>query len=269
MARAPDTQRRAVIISKMKMALQKTSTLDVQIGTQFEDQFIAPYLSRIFPWALNYETGGPEYPDFFSMDNDEEASLRSRYGSNGRYRRKEYAGILTPARHAKNIARRIEAQIAGDWTLVSSAHNLTMRWNALRHSYLTCKMQLPTDRALSANAALLVDAADMLFKRLHCGTYTTQGQKRPINGDITKLQYADGLSGEEKILVGCFGKVTKKVAGSQSLRPRIGHSMFGYRVNHGEGQFFTISPSTRHSSLIHRLQRNRRCDSVSRGTQNM
>ena len=49
---------------QVKMALQKHSNLDVQVGTKFEDQFVGPYLSKIFPWALNYETGGPEYPDF-------------------------------------------------------------------------------------------------------------------------------------------------------------------------------------------------------------
>ena len=172
------------------------------------------------------------------------------------------APFLTPQRHAKNLARRVEMQIAGDWCVVPSAHNLTMRYHALKYSYLMCHMRLPEDKPLDINASALIDAADMLFKRLHAGTVTIHGKKRPLKGDITKLQWADNLTTEEKILVGCFGKVTKNLAGSQSLRPRIGHCLFGYRVNHGEGTFHTVSPNRRHSSMILRLHRARRNDTA-------
>ena len=46
----------------------------------------------------------------------------------------------------------------------------------------------------------------MLFKRLRAGTYTSHGRKRPSNGDITKLQWADNLAAEETILVGLLTK---------------------------------------------------------------
>ena len=92
------------------------------------------------------------------------------------------------------------------------------------------------------------------------GTVTIHGLKRPLNGDVAKLQWADNLTNDEKILLGSFTKVTSKVAGSQTLRPRIGHSLFGYRVNHGEGTFHTISPNRRHSSQILRFHRARKTD---------
>ena len=154
----------------------------------------------------------------------------------------------------------MELQIAGDWSLVPSAHNLTMRYHALKYSYLTCHMQLSAETPLAANASKLIEAADMLFKRLHAGTFTAHGKKRPLNGDIAKLQAADNLTSSERVLVGCFGKVTRKIAGSQALRPKMGHSLFGYRVNHGEGTFQTVSPNRRHSALLLRLHRARRGD---------
>ena len=58
------------------------------------------------------------------------------------------------------------------------------------------------------------------------------------------------------MLIGSYGKVTKKLAGSQAIRQFSGHALFGYRVNHGEGTFYTISPSRRHSTALLRLSRN-------------
>ena len=49
---------------QIKMALAAHSKYNVYLPTRFEDQFIPLYLSRIFPWALNYESGGPEYEGF-------------------------------------------------------------------------------------------------------------------------------------------------------------------------------------------------------------
>ena len=216
-------------------------------------------MSRIYPWALNFECGGPEYPDFFANADDEEElciDARRVMGT----RRTEFSGVLTPQRHAKNLARRVEVQIAGDWGLVPGAHNLTMRYAALKEAHLSCRMRASADKPLDVNAAELIDGLDELFKKLHRGSYTSHGRKRPLNGDITKLRWADNLTPAESLLVGSFGKVLKKVAGSQVLRPRIGHSLFGNRVNNGEGTFHTISPGRRHSALVHRLHRARKTD---------
>ena len=60
---------------QMKKALGKYSNLDVQVATRFEDQFVPLYLSRVYPWALNFECGGPEYPDFFALDDDDGEAL--------------------------------------------------------------------------------------------------------------------------------------------------------------------------------------------------
>jgi hypothetical protein len=245
---------------QMKAALAKYSSLDVQVATRFEDQFVPLYLSRIYPWALNFECGGPEYSDFFVQEEDEEA-LRTDGRRVMGTRRHGNSAVFTPQRHAKNLARRIEVQIAGDWGLVPGAHNLTMRYAALKEAHLSCRMRVTGDKPLDVNAQQLIDAADMLFKRLHQGSYTSHGRKRPLNGDITKLQWADNITSEERMLVGSFGRVLRKVAGSQVLRPRIGHALFGNRVNNGEGTFHTVSPNRRHSALIHRLHRARKTDS--------
>ena len=40
--------------------------MTIEMGNNFEDQFISKYLPRILPWALNYDCGGAEYPRLFA-----------------------------------------------------------------------------------------------------------------------------------------------------------------------------------------------------------
>jgi hypothetical protein len=50
------------------------------------------------------------------------------------------------------------------------------------------------------------------------------------------------------------------VPGTQQIREKMGHCLFGMRVQYGDGLFITISPSDRHSGLALRLLRYRRND---------
>ena len=68
-------------------AMKHTVDMPIQMSNQFADQFISKYMPRIFPWALNYDCSGAEYPDLF-IDWDEleqcsnqmvAASIRQRW----------------------------------------------------------------------------------------------------------------------------------------------------------------------------------------------
>ena len=50
--------------------------------------------------------------------------------------------------------------------------------------------------------------------------------------------------------------------GTQQIRLKIGHCLFGARVVYGDGIFMTITPSERHSGLVLRLSRYRRNDPI-------
>ena len=80
--------------------------LAIQVGGTFQEQFVGKYLSRVFPWSLNFMTGGPEYPEFYNNAADEKVQ---------KWRRKPEAPRLLPGHYAANLARRCEAQIASDW----------------------------------------------------------------------------------------------------------------------------------------------------------
>eukprot|EP00972_Heterocapsa_arctica_P115196 16446517-Heterocapsa_arctica.AAC.1 len=56
--------------------------------------------------------------------------------------------------------------------------------------------------------------------------------------------------------------VASSLPGTQQIREKMGHALFGSRVFYGECLFLTISPSERHSGLALRLSRLRRNDPV-------
>ena len=49
-------------------AIPKVADMDIPVlsSKEFEDQFISHYCARVFPWALNYDCGGADYPDLFA-----------------------------------------------------------------------------------------------------------------------------------------------------------------------------------------------------------
>ena len=121
-------------------------------------------------------------------------------------------------------------------------------------------MKLPAGESLIANALQLAAAAGQLFLRLSKGTYTVSGKERPLNFDYHKVYHADGISQDETRLLRQLEILCASFSGTQHVRRRIGHGMFGYRATHGDGLFVTISPGRRHSSLTLRLARARRDD---------
>eukprot|EP00973_Karenia_brevis_P048444 6722983-Karenia_brevis.AAC.1 len=69
-------------------------------------------MPRVFPWALNYDCGGAEYPDLFSnleelLENQED--LLSA-GIKQRWRKLADEAVLVPGDYASMLATRSEMQ---------------------------------------------------------------------------------------------------------------------------------------------------------------
>ena len=239
----------ADVSAQMDHALGETAKLTVQTETRFEPQFNSEYQSRAFPWSLNYRAGGADFLGFGQQSPDGPSDSMKSSLSSLRWRRLKGAAILTPQRNVKNLARRVEMQIANDWSLVPAMRNVSLRYAALESCYASCWMNAPTNQPLEATATSLVTAAEQLYSKLKTGTVTMQGKKRPIKGDMRLLRHADDLSSQEKLLLDSYRRVTKNFAGSQEIRQKAGHCLFGLRATHGEGLFITLSPSRRHSTL--------------------
>ena len=86
------------------------------------------------------------------------------------------------------------------------------------------------------------------------------GQKRPLNGDTTRLPYADGLTERQKHLAREMRYKQQQFPGTQAARQTMGHMHWGARISYGDCLFFTISPNEQHSALVLKLSRYRRND---------
>ncbi len=147
---------------QMKFALSEYSNLTVKCTTRFEDQFNPMYMNRIFPWALCGENSGAEYPAFEVPDDAEEELLREHGKRTTGGRRVAGSAMVTPQIFAKLLARRVEAQIAGDWSVVNAAHNLKMRWDSLKQSYIMCRLNVSSEVPAEVTANKLIEDLDSL-----------------------------------------------------------------------------------------------------------
>ena len=100
-------------------------------------------------------------------------------------------------------------------------------------------------------------AAADLYEKLQTGTYYDNGKRKHINGDFTKLMFAEHVSPLQKQLLADFRFRTSLLPGTQELRVQIGKVGFWATVAYGHPIFLTISPSERHSYLALRLSRYR------------
>ena len=236
----------------------------IEMSNKFEDQFISRYLSSIFPWALNYACGGPEYPELFNLQawSDMEAGSIDpvQLGVAERWRRLQDAPAVTPGLHAQHLATRSEGQLGSDWMCIPAARNLHWRYSVLHKAFVTCKEKLAVGESLGVNLQQLIDASSSLLQRLQKGSVKIHGVPKPVNGDLALLFRADDLQPGEKLLLRCYLNITQSIAGCQAIRRRIGHCLFGFRVVAGECIFVTVSPNRRWSHLIMRLSRIRRND---------
>ena len=219
-------------------ALSNYSDLQIQTGSDLVDQWESYYVSQAFPWTLPRMVGGPDY------------------WPTRRWRRTEKdAAPVSPLEFTRGMARRVEGQMREDWAFVPLIRNLFFRWQLLRTPKLSYQRHITMSRPAEDNPTELCNAGAGLYQKLWKGIYTVRGKKRKVAGDLTRLQHAEGLSSVEKQLLRSVGYMSSQIAGTQGIRLKIGHCLFGQRVVYGEGIFMTISPSERHSGLVLHLSR--------------
>ena len=126
---------------------------------EFEEQFVSRYLSRISPFILKYNCGGPEYPDLFG-------DWSSNVLRDTRWRRTHGEAFLSPGLHAQMLATRPEGQIGGDWMLVPAARTLHKRYTVLKNSFVTCRRKVSPSERLSGDLSKLINAAGSILQRL-------------------------------------------------------------------------------------------------------
>ena len=88
------------------------------------------------------------------------------------------------------------------------------------------------------------------------------GRRRPINGDMTKLKYAENLDDLSGKIVTQLEHSSRRIEGTQEVRRIMRFELHSYRVVYGMAAFVTMSPREKDSLLMMRLSRTRRHDPI-------
>ena len=188
--------------------LRRYTPLAVKVDANYVTQFQSLYPSQVFPFSFPYMVGGPEY--FGRKEEDRRAFT---YELTGSYYKKFQISSLPECAHVSSklwtagIARRIEAQLQADWALIPALRNLDFRHSMYAGSSLKFQTKVETADALAAQARDYCQAAMNLYQHhlWHGYQISRTGRKQYINGDITKLPFAHGLTAVEKKLLHNLG----------------------------------------------------------------
>ena len=264
----------------------KYGDVNIQTGNGMTDQHVPWYLGMAYPFTLPSAVGGYDVPQKPRWRRPEDEDLpeeravmqgflqpyqvlasRSAESSFTRSKStlKDHLSV-GPACKVKlfdltrGLPQRIEGQYRRHWGFTPAL------WNLYFRECINLGVGLGVKRASEAASAgieLETDAAMAaadLVEKLEKGYYIDKGKRRKINGDFSKLIFAEKINPLQKRLLADFRFRCKAVPGTQEIRTKIGHLGFWAGVVYGNGIFMTISPGERHNYLAIRLSRYRKDD---------
>ena len=163
----------------IEQGLGNIAKMEVRIGSEFQEQFVSKYLPRIFPWSLNYDCGGAEFPSLFEnweelLTNQDDLLAR---GIHQRWRKLAGEAALVPGVYAQMLATRAEMQIAADWMLVPAARNLHWRYEVLHSAFMTCKQKVAPGESFQHNLDALIEAVRKIWERISKDTAVINKKK--------------------------------------------------------------------------------------------
>ena len=227
----------------------------MQTGTEFIDQHNPQYLGMAFPFTLPCAVGGYDVPHQPRWRRPETEDLPTPRGllqgwlepSVGLAQRKlSHAHFAMGAAStvklfdlARGLPQRIEGQFRRHWGFAPALWNLYFRERVNLGASLSIKrgQELGGRGGECAETDAAIAAAD-IYQKLGKGHYRlSDGRRRKINNDVTKLNFAVGLSPLQRRLLADFRFRCRAIPGTQEIRTKIGHLGFWASVNYGNGIF--------------------------------
>ena len=220
------------------------------------------FMPRVLPQIYTHHAGGFEFEPFFTRGDASDVDAPSHWElTQSRWRRVPEAARLDPPTYCRNLARRSELQFSAEPTCVPIARNVSNMYLSLKNAYMSVgRSAQQAGITTGASAVKYVKAAERLLERHESGEVWIHGRKQRVNGDFTRLRYADGITEDEEDLLRLYRKSTRCLAGGQEMRRTFLPKTNGFRIVYGDCIFLTITPDRRHSSLVWRFHRARRND---------
>ena len=172
----------------------------------------------------------------------------------------EIRKALSVESYTNMTASRVEYNIRSDWDLLPGM------WTLNFASQVNTMVSLSLQRCLQRGAGMqdrITDrdislATERIYNMLWQGECEINGQRVQINGDLSKLPHAVGLTPTELALLRNYHFMSSMIAGTRQVRRKIRHLLFSSLVVYGTPVFLTFSPSERHSGVAIHLYRGRR-----------
>ena len=248
-------------IEKMAQALspgyRHKSTIpsvEVRTGNVMVDQFQPFYFAVAFSFCFKYCTGCPDVAN--TVNKDSIRGDRRHQGDPNAPHVNIYAWLSA-------MARRVETQFRRDWTFGFVSWNYIFRTmvNLQKNTFMYSTHDPHTGNKRSFTFTEITNAHIEILRALAKGRYTDiQGEQKPVNGDLSKLQHVKDLSPAAKRLLLNVQAKSRNIPGTHEVRKTMRHQTHANRVCYGTALFVTFSPSERDSTLMLRLARARQSD---------
>ena len=118
----------------------------------------------------------------------------------------------------KSLPQRIEGQYRRHWGLATGIWNLYFREKINLGISLTMKHKVDVAAPQDAKEEDASMAAEALFKKLEHGYYLDKGKRRKMNGDFSKLLFAEHIIPLQRKLLSDFRFRCQAVPSTQEIR---------------------------------------------------
>ena len=243
-----------------KNIFAKFGDLNIQTGSTMVDQHLPWYLGSAFPFTLPSAVGGYDVPHKprWRRPEDEDLPVPQAIFENwltgGQSIKEKKPGIhsyVGPACKVqlfditRGLPQRIEGQYRRHWGFTPALWNLYFRERINLGASLSVKRGLDASSPGSSIDTDAATAAQDLVWKLENGYYLDKGKRRKINGDFSKLQFAEKLSKLQQRLLADFRFRCKAIPGTQEIRTKIGHLGFWASVVYGTAHPLVVFPGYR------------------------
>ena len=178
--------------------------VEARTGNVMIDQLEPLHFSVAFSFIFTYQAGMPDMPAF---------------AKHPRYRRDDSAPRIDTEDWVRVMSRRVEASVSRNWTFGFVTWNYLFRSSVnLTRSMYAYERKHGQDLSKSCTPASLEKRAIEVAKGLWSHYRDVSGHKKPVNGDMTKVRYVDGLSESAHLLLKNIEHASRKLPGTQETR---------------------------------------------------
>ena len=232
------------------------ATYEVRAGNQLLDMFRPQYWAMAFCFLFPHATAEPDVTNTVkSVEEGMEPSRRKKGNKNA-----PEVGI-----HAWGAAmqRQVASQFRRDWNFSPALQNYLFRSNInlQPNAYMFTTVAEDGSGRRAMRNEEIEEGVQEVYRKVHQGVYVdTNGENKPVNGDIAKLRFVPTLSVAARKVLNNLEARTRNTPGTHSVRTTMRHQTHSYRVNFGLSVFITFSPSEKDSALMVRMVRARKND---------